>query len=90
MSMDITHLKMPKTFEMKVSDIIDLALCAILHKNGDVLDFMIDLFPKIGEEDIQNYFTEYCLLLESQREVIEDNVQILIELLKDSNKWVVN
>lgn len=81
-------LRMPKVVEIKMSDLIDVAVCAIIHENGDLLDYITDIFPNTAEEDIQNYFIEYSLILEEQREAIEDQVQVLIDILKEKNKWV--
>ena len=72
----------------QVNDLIDIGITLIqLEVDYEALLFYVDLFPKISEEAIKNYYISYGIDSDEDRWLLEPYMAVLRDALYKSGKW---
>ena len=83
----MSEIKNPiRTHNVRVYDLIDLALMCLEFKKPVMAEFIILMMPKIGKADIDEYFKELTMM-ENTKDDIEEDMFILQEMLEKDGKW---
>ena len=72
----------------QINDLIDVGITLIqLEVGHEALLFYIDLFPKISDETIKNYYRNYGIDSDDEKLLIEPYLNVLKDALYKNGKW---